>query len=164
MCGLNNYILSVTIFLLLLCYKDSYYFRRKYMKTGHSVTTSKWNDLFFSKSAINFLNIFLTVAFIVAVIFHFYVSYYSINLEINALNDNNIIKSIISIFFAGSLMFVYFVRVMHIFVFMAMFCIFKIYLGMDASILDCALLAIIPTFIYWCRDYLLRYMTKVRYF
>lgn len=116
-----------------------------------------------NKNNISFLNNILVVLFIVSLVFHFYVVYYSVNLSIENFNNHILLKSFLSIIIASTLMMLYFVKQLHLFIFLAMFCIFKIYLGMDANPIQCVGLALIPVFLYWSRDYILRYMTKIRY-
>lgn len=116
-----------------------------------------------NKNNISFLNNILVVLFIVSLVFHFYVVYYSVNLSIENFNNHMLLKSFLSIIIASTLMMLYFVKQLHLFIFLAMFCIFKIYLGMDANPIQCVGLALIPVFLYWSRDYILRYMTKIRY-
>ncbi len=116
-----------------------------------------------NKNNISFLNNILVVLFVISLVFHFYVVYYSFNLSIENFNNHTLFKSFLSIIVASVLMLLYFVKQLHLFIFLAMFCIFKIYLGMDANPVQCIGLALIPVFIYWSRDYILRYMTKIRY-
>lgn len=116
-----------------------------------------------NKNNISFLNNILVVLFIISLVFHFYVVYYSVNLSIENFNNHMLLKSFLSIIISSTLMMLYFVKQLHLFIFLAMFCIFKIYLGMDANPIQCVGLALIPVFIYWSRDYILRYMTKIRY-
>ncbi|EPP7233209.1 hypothetical protein ACTOJ1_000051 [Shigella flexneri] len=132
------------------------------MKTNLSLA-HKIRQKICNKNNISFLNNILVVLFVISLVFHFYVVYYSINLSIENFNNHTLFKSFLSIVIATLLILLYFVKQLHLFIFLAMFCVFKVYLGVEANPIQCIGLALIPVFLYWGRDYVLRYMTKIRY-
>lgn len=116
-----------------------------------------------NKHVIEIVNKSMIVLFIASLVFHFYVVYYSVNLSIENINTNAFLKSASGILIGSFFIMCYFVKLLHIFVLAGMFCVFKVYLGIDASPVYCMMLALIPMIIYWGRDALLHYLVKVKY-
>lgn len=116
-----------------------------------------------NKHVIEIINKSMIVLFIASLVFHFYVVYYSVNLSIENINTNAFLKSASGIFIGAAFIMCYFVRLLHIFVLAGMFCVFKVYLGINASPVYCMTLALIPMMIYWGRDALLHYLVRVKY-
>lgn len=115
------------------------------------------------KHVIEIVNKSMIVLFIASLIFHFYVIYYSVNLTIENVNTNALLKSASGILIGALFIMCYFVRLLHVFVLAGMFCVFKVYLGINATPINCMALALIPMMIYWGRDALLHYVVKVKY-